>query len=83
MQAAISPKTKVLILNSPHNPTGKIFSRDEMTQIAEICNRYEDLIVISDEVYEHIIFKGKKIIDYDQQLYLLLTYWLFVSMVIN
>lgn len=57
-QAAIGPKTKVIILNSPHNPTGKIFSREEMSQIAEICRKFDHLTVISDEVYEHIIFEG-------------------------
>lgn len=57
-QAAITPHTKVLILNSPHNPTGKIFSREEMKGISDICMRHKGLTIISDEVYEHIIFEG-------------------------
>lgn len=56
LEASITPKTKILLLNSPHNPTGKIFSRDELTQIAAILDRHPHVKVISDEVYEHIIF---------------------------
>ena len=53
--AAITPATRVLLLNSPHNPTGKVFSEAELTAIAEVCVRH-DLIAIADEVYEHIAF---------------------------
>lgn len=56
LEACISPRTKVLVINSPHNPTGKIFSRTELTQIAAILERHPHVNVISDEVYEHIIF---------------------------
>ena len=56
LEASITPRTKVLLLNTPHNPTGKIFSREELTQIAAILERHPHVTVISDEVYEHIIF---------------------------
>lgn len=56
LEAAISEKTKVLIVNTPHNPTGKMFSMEELTKISEIVQRHPQLTVISDEVYEHIVF---------------------------
>lgn len=52
----ISDKTKVFIFNSPHNPTGKVFSKEEMEGIAKVLLKYPNLIVLSDEVYEHIVF---------------------------
>lgn len=55
LEARIGPKTRVLLLNTPHNPTGKVFTRDELTQIAELCARH-DLIAVTDEVYEHLWF---------------------------
>jgi N-succinyldiaminopimelate aminotransferase len=50
-----SPRTKLLVLNTPHNPTGRVFSREELGLVAELCIR-NDVAVISDEVYEHITF---------------------------
>jgi len=50
-------KTKVILINTPHNPTGKIFSQDELQFISELCQRH-DVIAVTDEVYEHIIFDG-------------------------
>eukprot|EP00466_Bigelowiella_natans_P016134 jgi/Bigna1/48736/estExt_Genewise1.C_310070 len=55
LEAAITPKTRVLILNTPHNPTGKVFNREEMEGIADIVRRHPHLSVISDEVYKYII----------------------------
>lgn len=55
VEAAITPRTKVLICNSPHNPTGRVFSQAELSAIADAAIRH-DLIVISDEVYEHLTF---------------------------
>jgi N-succinyldiaminopimelate aminotransferase len=55
---AITPKTRLLLLNSPHNPTGKVFSREELQHIAELAIEH-DLLVVTDEVYEHIIFEGR------------------------
>jgi aspartate/methionine/tyrosine aminotransferase len=55
LAAAIGPRTRALILNSPHNPTGKVFRRDELEAIAELCARH-DLLAITDEVYAEIVF---------------------------
>jgi N-succinyldiaminopimelate aminotransferase len=54
---AITPKTRLLLLNSPHNPTGKVFGVDELEAIARLCVAH-DLLVVSDEVYEHMVFEG-------------------------
>jgi len=59
LRAAITPHTKAILLNTPHNPTGKVFSAGELTVIAELA-REHDLIVISDEVYEHLTFDGRR-----------------------
>ena len=56
LENAITDKTRAFVLNSPHNPTGKMFSREEMTKIAEIIERHPQVTVIADEVYEHIVF---------------------------
>jgi len=55
LAAAFGPRTRALLLNSPHNPTGKIFSREELETIAQLC-RAHDVVVISDEVYAEIYF---------------------------
>lgn len=55
LRAAVTPRTRVLLLNSPHNPTGKVFTADELAAIAEIC-RERSLTVITDEVYEHLVY---------------------------
>jgi N-succinyldiaminopimelate aminotransferase len=60
LAAAITPETRILLLNSPHNPTGKVFDPTELEQIARVCIEH-DLIVITDEVYEHIVFEGSHI----------------------
>jgi N-succinyldiaminopimelate aminotransferase len=57
LRAAVTPKTKMLIVNSPHNPTGTVFGSQEMAGIAAIAIEH-DLIVISDEAYEHLTFDG-------------------------
>jgi len=54
----IQPNTKLLITNSPHNPTGKVFSREELEEIAEVVRKHPQLAVISDEVYEFLTFDG-------------------------
>jgi N-succinyldiaminopimelate aminotransferase len=54
---AVTPRTRLLVLNSPHNPTGKVFSDHELESVAEIC-RERDLLVVTDEVYEHLVFDG-------------------------
>merc|ERR1712032_1105060 len=58
LEAAITPRSKLLILNSPHNPTGKVFTEDELAAIADIVRRHPSLIVISDEVYKYIVHSG-------------------------
>ncbi|SHE51095.1 pyridoxal phosphate-dependent aminotransferase [Streptoalloteichus hindustanus] len=55
VRAAIGPRTRALVLNSPHNPCGAVFTREELSALAEVC-REHDLMVISDEVYEHLVF---------------------------
>jgi N-succinyldiaminopimelate aminotransferase len=55
LRAAFNEKTRVLILNSPQNPSGRVFTLEELTFIAELCQEY-DVTVISDEVYEHLVF---------------------------
>ena len=60
LTAAVTSRTRLILLNSPHNPTGAVFTRGELTAIAELaCAR--DLLVISDEVYEHMVFDGEHI----------------------
>ncbi len=58
-RAAISERTKLILLNTPHNPTGKVFDRSELESIAEVAIEH-DLIVVTDEVYEHLVFKGSQ-----------------------
>ena len=57
LAAAFNNKTKAIIINTPNNPTGKVFSRDELETIAALCRKW-DAIAISDEIYEHIIYDG-------------------------
>ena len=60
LRAAITPRTRLILLNSPHNPTGSVFTRAELGAIAELaCER--DLLVIADEVYEHMVFAGEHV----------------------
>ena len=58
--ATLSPKTRLILLNSPHNPTGKVFSREELEFIAKVAVE-RDLLVVTDEVYEHLVFEGEHI----------------------
>src|SRR5687768_14634516 len=59
VKAKLSSKTKLIIINTPHNPTGMVFSADDLKQLAEIMQQ-TDAFLISDEVYEHIIFDGQQ-----------------------
>jgi len=56
---AITDKTKVIILNSPSNPSGAVYPENELRELSEIIKKHPDIFVISDEVYEHIIYEGK------------------------
>jgi N-succinyldiaminopimelate aminotransferase len=60
LRSAIGPRAKVLLLNSPHNPTGRVLSSAEMESIATACVEH-DLICVSDEVYEHLVYDGEHI----------------------
>jgi aspartate/methionine/tyrosine aminotransferase len=59
LAAAFNEKTKAIIINTPNNPTGKVFSRDELEMIATLCRKW-DAIAIADEIYEHIIYDGRQ-----------------------
>jgi kynurenine--oxoglutarate transaminase/cysteine-S-conjugate beta-lyase/glutamine--phenylpyruvate transaminase len=60
LEQTISKDTKAIILNTPHNPTGKVFSKTELERLASILNKFPDCLVISDEVYEHLVYDGEK-----------------------
>jgi aspartate/methionine/tyrosine aminotransferase len=57
LEGCVGKRTRVIFINTPHNPTGKVFTREELEQIADMCIR-RDLLVITDEVYEHITYNG-------------------------
>ncbi|MEU9358877.1 pyridoxal phosphate-dependent aminotransferase [Streptomyces sp. NPDC048301] len=60
LRAAVTPRTRLILLNTPHNPTGTVLTREELSAIAELaCER--DLLVVTDEVYEHLVFEGEHI----------------------
>ncbi len=57
LAAAFTPRTRAILLNTPHNPTGKVFSREELAEIARLCQQW-DVLAICDEVYEHLLYDG-------------------------
>ncbi|NEK84859.1 pyridoxal phosphate-dependent aminotransferase [Blastococcus saxobsidens] len=59
LRAAITPRTRLLLVNSPHNPTGKVFTADELALLADLALRH-DFVVLTDEVYEHLVFDGAR-----------------------
>jgi aspartate/methionine/tyrosine aminotransferase len=59
LAAAFSPRTKFILINTPHNPTGKVFSLPELTLIAGLCIKH-NTYALCDEVYEHLVFSGAK-----------------------
>jgi len=61
LEAAVTDKTRLIIFNSPSNPTGMIYDRSEMEKIAGVVAKHEGLFIISDEIYEHIIFEGEHV----------------------
>jgi aspartate aminotransferase len=61
LEAAITTRTRLIIFNSPSNPTGMVYDRAEMEKIARIVEKHEGLFIISDEIYEHIIFEGEHV----------------------
>ena len=60
LRAAVTPRTKAIVVNSPHNPTGKVFSREELRLIAELCLEH-DLIAFTDDIYQHLVYEGEHI----------------------
>jgi N-succinyldiaminopimelate aminotransferase len=60
LAAVVGPRTKMVLLNSPHNPTGKVFSPEELAQVAALCAAH-DLLAVTDEVYEHLVFEGSHV----------------------
>jgi aminotransferase len=60
LAAAFNERTKAIIVNTPHNPTGKVFSRAELAFIAELCRRW-DVVAITDEIYEHLVYRGEHV----------------------
>lgn len=60
LRAAFGPRTRAVVVNTPHNPTGKVFSRAELTLIAELCQSH-DALAITDEIYEHMVYDGEHI----------------------
>ena len=60
LEAAFTDRTRALLLNTPHNPTGKVFSRAELDTLAALCRRY-DALCITDEVYEHLVYEGRHV----------------------
>ena len=59
LEAAITPKTRMIILCSPSNPTGSVYNKEELKALAEVILRHDDLFVLADEIYEHINYVGK------------------------
>lgn len=57
LKRAFTNKTKAIIINTPNNPTGKVFNREELAQIAELCQKW-DVLAFTDEIYEHILYDG-------------------------
>ncbi len=58
LEEAITPKTKLIFFNSPNNPSGSVYSETEYRALAEVLEKYPNIFIISDEIYEHILFKG-------------------------
>jgi len=59
LAAAFGPRTRLMVLNNPHNPTGKVFTAEELGQIAALCVRW-DVTALCDEVYEHLVYDGRR-----------------------
>jgi N-succinyldiaminopimelate aminotransferase len=60
LRAAVRPRTRVVMLNTPHNPTGRVFDAEELQAVADVCVEH-DLVCISDEVYEHLVYDGEHV----------------------
>ncbi|GAM27044.1 hypothetical protein SAMD00019534_102190 [Acytostelium subglobosum LB1] len=60
LERAITPKTKMILINNPHNPTGKVWSREELMRLCDIVKRHPNIVLVSDEVYEFMTFDDAK-----------------------
>jgi N-succinyldiaminopimelate aminotransferase len=60
LERAVTPRTRLILLNSPHNPTGHVFSDLELAKVAQVCLEH-DLLAVTDEVYEHLVFEGRHV----------------------
>ncbi|HYT39636.1 MAG TPA: pyridoxal phosphate-dependent aminotransferase [Acidimicrobiia bacterium] len=60
LASAVGPRTRLILLNSPHNPTGRVLSADELAAVARICVE-RDILAVTDEVYEHLVYDGRHI----------------------
>ena len=60
LRAAVTSRTRAIVVNSPHNPTGKVFRRDELELIAGLC-REHDLLAFTDDIYQHLVYAGEHI----------------------
>ncbi|MGH8928958.1 MAG: aminotransferase class I/II-fold pyridoxal phosphate-dependent enzyme [Acidimicrobiia bacterium] len=60
LEAAVDTNTRAIVINTPHNPSGRVFSRSELEAVADLCRRHE-LVAITDEVYEHMVYDGQHI----------------------
>jgi aspartate/methionine/tyrosine aminotransferase len=60
LRAAVTPRTRAIVVNSPHNPTGKVFTRAELDLVADLC-RAHDLIAFTDDIYQHLVYEGEHI----------------------
>jgi aspartate aminotransferase len=60
LEAAITNRTRAVLLNSPSNPTGAVYSADQLTQLAAVLERYANILTVTDDIYEHILFDGRK-----------------------
>jgi aminotransferase len=60
LEAAITPKTRAILINTPGNPSGKVFTHDELMRIGNVCEKH-DLIIFSDEIYEYFVYEGKHV----------------------
>jgi aminotransferase len=58
LRAAFNPHTRLILINTPHNPTGRVFTREELTVVAELCQEF-GVVAVTDEIYEHILYGGR------------------------
>merc|ERR1712209_223761 len=61
LESLFNPKTKAIIFNNPNNPLGKVYQKDEIAMVAELCKKH-NVLIISDDVYEHMVFDDNKMI---------------------